>query len=367
MEEKPKKRTVGKIKFDAAYAVAEYLTVKRIRKRLDMIKQLKIRSKEPSDPYGAITGLFSGTESGNTDVIENYWDKSMTDTFGMGERAFRAALSIQVVIRGYLYLKRLREAWDVGTTGLDRTLLIQSAVTRWRFRMNTVELARKKISIEKKFHLFCVRMYEEGFNLRMFSKKYGTAADRKVYFDDEMTEFVYDVGKFSTKRIPLNEIYQVQKGLSGYPYDVQPIRKAYCFHFVRLGGRRYDFECSSLDECNEFVSNFHRMILLVYTAAPFYVDKHGIPRRAGPSVIKYALQKSFVGPKGSRSEADLLRFRDAVSSLRTEYDDWQRHYEQEREVRIACVGRRFVRYHLQHQLYRDSCCIFHVISITSQI
>jgi hypothetical protein len=331
-----------KKQFDAAYAVAEYLTVKRIRKRLDLIKHLRIRSANPYDPFPAVTRAITGKEV-NTDLVENYWNSNLTDTLGIGSHAVKAALVIQTIIRGYLYLKQLRDSWKVGASNDERTVLIQSAVTRWKVRRSVLQLARDKAQIERNFNEFCRIMRSTGMMVSMFGRKYGNLERRRIRFNNEMTDLIYDVGKFNRRYVPLTQIYHAQKGSSGYPYgDARPTKKSYCFHLIQLGGRRYDFECDALADCNFLVRGFQRLIMLVYSAAPFYIDKYGIPRRAGSSVVNSALSKSFVGKKGSRSSADLLRFREAVKALKLEYNDWQRKYEKEREVSMQLHTHRVI-------------------------
>ena len=99
-------------------------------------------------------------------------------------------------------------------------------------------------------------------------------------------------------------------------------------------------------------------MLLFFTQAPFYIDKNGIPRRAGSSIIKNALQDAVdttVDPTPSNptttsnhnnkrkdstvSEADRMRYRAAVRKLKTEYGEWNkqalleaRRQEEEQEM-----------------------------------
>ena len=104
---------------------------------------------------------------------------------------------------------------------------------------------------------------------------------------------------------------------------------------------------------------FRKLVLLFFTQAPFYVDTSGIPRRAGPSIIKNALRDvvdSSAAPNQSTnaaptttttstnanhhsskekrtestvSEADRMRYRNAIRKLKREYGEWNKLAVQE--------------------------------------
>lgn len=70
--------------------------------------------------------------------------------------------------------------------------------------------------------------------------------------------------------------------------------------------------------------------LHAYTQAAFYIDKQGIPRRACPSIIKFALEskEETAGPRLT-SEADRERYRTALQALKHEYSKWNQQLKME--------------------------------------
>jgi hypothetical protein len=96
-------------------------------------------------------------------------------------------------------------------------------------------IAVKKLHAERHFHKFCETMLK-GVEVLMFGRKYGDLTKRKIYFDEDLLHFCYVVQGVQPKKHPLNEIYKVSTGVSGYPYEkARPTHKSWCFHLAKLG------------------------------------------------------------------------------------------------------------------------------------
>jgi hypothetical protein len=60
----------------------------------------------------------------------------------MTERQIKSALILQATIKAWLLLKRLREAWKVGENAASTSLILQSAVKRWKARKYATSLGK---------------------------------------------------------------------------------------------------------------------------------------------------------------------------------------------------------------------------------
>jgi hypothetical protein len=121
-----------------------------------------------------------------------------------------------------------------------------------------------------------------------------------------------------------------------YPQSKQP-NLSRCICIECLGERVLDLECEDAKQARDLFNGFTRLqLLLAGKAAPFFIDNFGVPRRAGPSIIKNAIGEvetdEDVTKKLYRSEADEMRFWSAVRFLQQEYDGWQNEKDNERQA-----------------------------------
>ena len=311
-----------KAKLTENYQVARWIKQGELKKKIKLIREIQ----DQKDANDKLKKQWFGKS--DAIAVENYWDEEASIKATMSSRAIRGLHVIQVVWRYWLELKRLRVARKVSSGGADLIIYVQNALRTWEARQKALALRGDRMEKIRQFKEFCVAM-KEGVTLITFSRKYGGSGPRLVKFSDDYNELTYVCGFMNTRKIELKTIYRVGEGVSGYKYpNAHPTRTAWCFHLELIGDKYLDFECFSKQQAHLMVHGFRRLRHLFYTNAPFYFDALGIPRRAGPSIIEMGLKGG--GRVESLSNADEMRYRQALRCLNEEYNNWFKEYDTEK-------------------------------------
>merc|ERR1712196_66866 len=121
-------------------------------------------------------------------------------------------------------------------------------------------------------------MLASGHQIRMFSRKHGTANIRTLKISDDFKSFTYKTGKYNPPRfIEVKKIFKVVKGMSSQVYPQStPKHKGNTFHLVMLGNQKaLDFEALNGHDFTILYGGFLYLNKLAYGQAPFFVDKQG--------------------------------------------------------------------------------------------
>lgn len=178
---------------------------------------------------------------------------------------------------------------------LKSVTVCQSAIRRFLVSTKVQQDIAKRHEDHKYFDELCFLLADSGIDIIMFSKKYGTMKQRKFKFDKDRRYIVYETSKmskvFSMNKLEVRSFYNITKGISGYRYSTKPKALGRCFSIHLTGGKCKDFQAIDVDQFNMLWSGLSRLIQYMNGQSPFYVDETGKPRRAGPSIIKYAIDR----------------------------------------------------------------------------
>lgn len=310
-----------------------------------------------------ITSFFSSLLETKADLrhqqyqaVNSYWDEDRSDgkTTNLEEHSkfpysrhqqliyednLINILILQKTFRTWLYLRRFKRQRQLLNKSTAMIVLRQAVVRRWLAIQSFMQMEENKNASDQRFCSF-IKHIHDGLRVEMFSKTFGDLRRRRITFDSSFHSLVYKTSKWMPPTtIALNSVCDVKKGLSGYKY-AQLIRahKAWCFHLVILGGKVVDLQAEDGQQAKELFLGFKKLILLFFTQSPFYIDKRGVPRRCGPSIIKHALRLSSSTSASASageaeddeaarrviSEADRMRYRAALRMLRAEYEEWDK-------------------------------------------
>ena len=317
-------------KASAGYHVSKWIILNKMKREIE-------RKKRENDDLRA-RGIALTDKTEEEAGVEAYWATARPEYFKLTEEQIRALAIMQIYFKTMIQIARSRKTQKAGMGQTHKIVLCQSAVRRFFARREAMALMLAKRSEEKHYTKFCKTMTGKGYTVYMFSKKYGTVSKRTLRFDDDCKNVCYKTADGllgSTREIDIKEIYQVNKGMSGFGYPkARPKRMGFTFHLAILGDKVCDFEAMSGQELKEMLSGFQKLRLLACSRSCFYIDKSGVPSRAVGSNVKYAIEDT--GHKTGRrpktvSEADLMRFRHACKLLQAEYDRWRRRLDEEKE------------------------------------
>ena len=272
--------------------------------------------------------------------VNDYWDNT-DDNQWLDLDILPQVLILQRTFRVWISLGKVRaNKKEVVKGSKELTILRQSAVRQWLAVQYFLNLEINKDDNDEKFYSF-IREISQGLTIQMFSKTFGALKRRTLKFDSTFTAISYQTSEWMPpSTVKLNSIYDVKKGLSGYKYSqLINAHKAWCFHLYLLGGKVIDIQAEDGQQARDLFQGFKRLVLLFSSQSPFYIDKNGIPRRAGASIIKQVLSlnsdpsKDTKEAKAAASEADKMRYRNAIRLLKIEYEEWHKkaHLEQRKE------------------------------------
>jgi len=329
------------------YRISKIRMYYELKLYIEDVKSMKLVENEENN-----SGMFSFMSSllntvGNNNIaskyvqseaVNNYWDDNSQNMIYAGR--LPEILILQKTLRVWIYLSRLRIRKRVLNQTAELVILRQAAVRQWLAISKFSNLERLRESNDEKFNAF-INDINNGLSVEMFSKTFGTLRLRIIKFDSSYSSIVYKTSDWMPHTaVKINDICEVKKGLSGYKYSqVISAHKAWCFHLVVLGGKLIDIQAEDGHRARELFLGFKRLVQLFFTQSPFFIDKDGFPRRAGPSVIKCALmaynnhavedvdkQNDHQNDKNVRysSEADRSRYRNAIRMLKSEYDEWEK-------------------------------------------
>jgi len=312
---------------DANYIVSKWLTRIELQKKYDEIRARYQKQNEWDKKNNTIQNFFSqsvNTNNKEAKQVAVYWE-STEDV--ISEREYMSILKLQATFKMWLALKRLRKTKNINFGSEEPILLSQNAIRRYLTRL---KVAHKIIEHREKFKRFsdiCKKL-KDGYDVIVYSLKFGNNRKALLKIDSKNTNLTYPT-TWNLKTIPLRDIYQINKGLSNNYYPLaRTEHKLFCLNFEMLGGRRLDIETNTVEDFKELYEGFTLLSKLLLTNHPFYIDSSGYARRAGPSIIKYATSEEEV-PVGCKSEADRLRFEEALTKLNDLYNDWSQIYDKE--------------------------------------
>ncbi len=293
--------------------------------------------------------------------ISKFWGDKVNESSATS--AIKACRILQIAVRHWADLAKLRKS-DGNKYRLHNLVEKAEAVQNLLLRIFAVKevLEREEINSNKNeiFSKFCMTLMK-GMAVRMYSKKHGTAAHRTIKFDSDCKSIVYSASKWDRDRkFDIKKIYRVRRLLSNNIYSkATPRHKNWCFHIHILEGglnedtgecgKIIDIEALNQTDFKLLLHGFQRLSVLAASMSPFYVDKLGVPSRAVASIIRSVLDDDVIKFtekeknkfKVSRSEADFMRFRNAVSSLNKEYSIWDNHLKNEEiSYRKALLSRK---------------------------
>ena len=285
-------------------------------------------------------------------VVLRHWGIEMDHE--TSELEYRASIVIQTKVRIWLLQRKRSPVRSYNEQNPSKSLiLIQAAIRRWLTKRNLVESISEKKKFDDIFDNFCWKLHE-GVKINMFSRKYGTLNERNFRLCPEQRYLTWKVSGNTVKKLPLRSIYKVTKGISSYKYAQRPKNPGWCFSLHCLEGRTIDLEATQGDLFRLLFAGFERLILLMDGESPFYIDERGAPCRAGPSIIRYALERAEMKMREKKeintlgniaqisnffrrsdnaskpsndkpivsSKADEMRFVEALKALRIEYETW---------------------------------------------
>jgi hypothetical protein len=231
------------------------------------------------------------TEEESKNIIELYWASDASKSTLIDETT-SAVLILQHAFRMWLSLKEKRK---------ERIAALKArAANRKNLQFNQSRQERKahqdilkqqKLSdIKRKlnFQKFC-KSLTEGITVDILSQTNGKISKRLIKFDGDYRNLVIG-GKWRSKYYPLHKIYIVAKGLSERMYELaRDVHHSWCLNLRCLDERVIDIQATDTDNARELYEGFSMMQSLLFTQASFYVDNLGVPRRAGPSIIRAAI------------------------------------------------------------------------------
>jgi len=313
---------VSKVGFtaDTNYLVAKWIAHFQLKYIIDDINRR----------HAGRSGNFPLFDILNPDVanrvaIARFWD---SDEDSISPKALIAILKLQATFRIWTQLKKLRGVKNIKFAAEENILSSQTAVRRWASTMEVSRKVKRKEVLYNNYTNFCKRM-KKGYDVIIYSHAQGLAWKRKLSFTSDLENICFPTSPMLKKKIPLDSIYEVKKGQSGYFYPfARPQHKLWCIHFRYIPDKVIDIEALSVEDYRELYYGFQNMIIFHTTRSPFFIDSNGIPRRAEGSIIEYALDNPI---EGIRSEADHLRLEDALIQLSQEYDRWTKQYSDEKQ------------------------------------
>ena len=298
-----------------------------------------------SNLFKSVMSVFKQA-SHEEDSVVAFWDDDdlKEQIVGSGRigkaipfRELRALLKLQTVVKLWIAKKNffLKNAKLGNEDEKNDNDMVFSTLKAYHARAQTRLLEINRSEVDEHFKEFCTKLTRTktnpGFPVKMFGRKYGNVAKRNIYFSDDLNYIQYKPSRWNTSSIELKSIYEISKGLSSHDYQHAKItHMAWCFHLKSLQGRTFDFEALSAHHSKTLYNGFKRLIKLLYGNSPFYIDKNGIPFRAGASIISNCLSSK---EKTSQhlSKADMERHRYAIRALKSEYASWESERKKEQD------------------------------------
>lgn len=302
---------------DSSYIIARWLGRIELQKKFKEIeRQYGVLHQETS-----IFDIFS-TENAERQEIARFWDEDQA----IPPKVLMSVLRIQATFRIWSSLKKLRNIKRIKHGSEDQVLQTQLVFRRWLTSHHIAKNIAHRENDLKNFEKFC-RKIKDGYEVIIYSRKRGQAWKRKMTFNSDFSAIIFSTSLMGKKSLRTTSLYDVKKGPSGYFYPLaRPTHKVWCFHLFVLGKSHLDMEACSAEDFKELHAGFKTLITLHMTRSPFYIDENGVPRRAGPSIIDYVLKN-----KNCRSEADHMRYAEALRQLKSEYKTWNTTYIDERK------------------------------------
>ncbi len=299
-----------------------------------------------SDLFKSVMSVFKQSAH-EVDSVVAFWDDDdlkdqIVNADKMGKsipfRELRALLKLQTVVKLWIAKKNFlaKNAKFENDDDKNDSDMLFTTLKTYHARAQTRLLEINKLEIDEQFKEFCTKLKKTktnpGFPIKMFGRKYGNVAKRYMYFSDDFNYIQYKPNRWTTSSIELKSIYEISKGVSKYDYQNAKItHNAWCFHLKSLEGRVYDFEALSANHSKTLYNGFKRLIKLFYGDSPFYIDKNGIPRRAGASIISNCLNTKEKSSSLHMSKADTERYRYAIRMLKSEYASWESERKKEQD------------------------------------
>ena len=267
------------------------------------------------------------------DEVDDYW-QDRPDFLSSSERTpqeIAAIMTIQATIRFWKKLAVFKENQKKGGRNMETVLIVQSAIRRFYSKAIAKEIETVQTDQRNAFKQFCMKL-KVGIEMLQFSKDLGRPVTAKMLLSSDLNGLVMKFSRFSSQTISIKEMYQIKKGPSGFDYvSAKPSHTQWCFHIFLLSGESIDFEALNGEDFKIIFLGMQHIHLHAYTQAAFYIDKQGMPRRACPSIIKFALEskEETAGPRLA-SVADRERYRTALKALKHEYSKWDHQLKAEK-------------------------------------
>jgi hypothetical protein len=355
--------TLKKIKYDSEINHLEYeivkclanLELKRQQKGIDeeVARHGRLDVLANTSTIASLSNYMLGGDKKKIEneslLIDEYWSSNSVSMKykGLSKLQIKGLLVLQNTFRTWIILKKYRDTIKNEASEASRSFISDKSLATVLYIQSSVRRTLAKLSLEAKikensirdntFAIFCSKI-KKGVDVTMFSRKYGTSPTRTISFDKGFNNLTFTTSLGTKRNVDLTRIHKIHTGKSNtmYPQSKQP-NLSRCICIECLGERVLDLECEDAKQARDLFNGFTRLqLLLAGKAAPFFIDNFGIPRRAGPSIIKNAIGEvetdEDVTKKLYRSEADEMRFWSAVRFLQQEYDGWQNDKDNERQA-----------------------------------
>lgn len=283
--------------FSDNYEISKLIMYLKLKKRISDCKN-NLESVSQVSIFSYLSGFVKidtiDSKAEEKSSVANYWSAKSANKEEEEERKIEtpqehaARQIISAALSVWFHLAKIRKRKHIKNSVSEKTVLVQTAVRRWLARKEVHDRQLQREIALAEFKNFCTALTGPGITLGMFSKTYGTLVTRTIFLDSSHENIVFDV-KSKTK-IPVRSIYGVNKGQSAFRYRAMPTSPVCCFHLNILGGDIVDFQAKDREQTRFVYNGFSRMILLLFSQSPFYIDHLGIPRRALGSVVQYALE-----------------------------------------------------------------------------
>ena len=254
-----------------------FLKGKQLVRRFDLanaitkFKQYKKGNDASNITYAESMMRLFGYNSRSFDAknkISNYWGVTDDRVTVLHDLAARV---LQKKVRLWLLLIRSAATLQFVTKSSTKyVIVVQSAVRTW---LTHSKLKTKRAEYKKAhqyFNKFCKKL-EEGIEVYMFSRKYGTINKRIIKFDSEFKYLTWKIFGNNISKMNLREIFRVTKGLSMNYYAATPKSPAMCFSLHCAGGRALDFEACDASTLSLLIAGFERLKVSAFIYLYYYI------------------------------------------------------------------------------------------------
>mmetsp|Transcript_30336 Transcript_30336/g.30826 ORF Transcript_30336/g.30826 Transcript_30336/m.30826 type:complete len:540 (+) Transcript_30336:82-1701(+) len=229
--------------------------------------------------------------------------------------------------------------WLLKNMSIRNVVTCQSAIRGWiaerKVRVMLDERKKSNLSFDK----FCFLLQKE-LKVAMYSKKYHTYKTRIFKLEDKLRYLIYKTSRFTTRKIDLRMIYRCTKGYSSEVVS-PPKHGGRCFSLHLKDERVIDLQVLAESHngfsVTELVTGFERLIKFMDGDSPFYLitftttnakgerDLQGVPCRAGPSIIKFALDRHVeYSTKDEKKDEITVRSKEKAYSHKGTAPDYER-------------------------------------------